>query len=100
MESDISCEACGYHDRYDAVQHAVEELKGMLKSKGLLYESWFGMHVSLQSADQFEASTSPKQPTGIWPSPAPRVGQFEPCLAGVGILNQKCQVFPAKQTSL
>ncbi|CAH3128579.1 unnamed protein product [Pocillopora meandrina] len=39
IESGISCKERGYHVRYDAVQNAVEKLKGMLKSEGLLYES-------------------------------------------------------------
>ena len=29
----------------------------------------------------------------------PMGGEVEPCLAGLGNLNRKCQVFPAKYTS-
>lgn len=39
IESGISCEVRGYHVRYYAEQNAVEKLKGILKSEGLLYES-------------------------------------------------------------
>ena len=52
-------------------------------------------------ADQFEALTSPWATHRHFdrrPCPGSGDGEFEPCLGGVGNLNENCEVFPVEYT--